>query len=190
MCHILSTSPATNSESNKGVFSLACVLACGDLQDTLVIPIEKHSDRGGAEKVSNLKVKKRRDTMQIAHSKLQLKIKQCNLHSSDYTIHVTLQRVNCNCNANGTILIAKWNWWNRIEGQTKQTKHLKARQTSSLFLVREPELNIWLFLCGVCVCGVAWMDAMLWSVNEATVQSQSVCTVHLYTQPWAKHSHD
>ena len=31
-------------------------------------------------------------------------------------------------------------------------------------------------MCHVCVCGVPWMDVMLWSVNDTTVQSQSVCT--------------
>ena len=39
------------------------------------------------------------------------------------------------------------------------------------FLVGEPELNIWLCVCdvcvmSVCVCGVPWMDAMLQSVRE------------------------
>ena len=52
-----------------------------------------------------------------------------------------------------------------------------------LFLVGEPELNIWLCVVSVwCPCGVPWMDAMLWSVNKTTVQSQSVCTVYVYTQ--------
>ena len=29
---------------------------------------------------------------------------------------------------------------------------------------------------------------MLKWVKDTTVQSQSVCTVHVYTQPWAQHS--
>ena len=40
-------------------------------------------------------------------------------------------------------------------------------EVAILFLVGEPELNIWLcVVCGVCVCGVPWMDAMLRVVRE------------------------
>ena len=52
-----------------------------------------------------------------------------------------------------------------------QTHDKRDRLKSKLLLVGEPELNIWLCVCGVCVvsvcvCGVPWMDAMLQSVRE------------------------
>ena len=60
----------------------------------------------------------------------------------------------------------------------------------SLFLVGEPDLNIW--LCLECVCGVPWMDAMLWLVNETTVHSHQC--VQLYSTcvhtTWAKRGHN
>ena len=33
-------------------------------------------------------------------------------------------------------------------------------------------------------------DAMIGQRGKKTVQSQSVCTVHVYTQPWAQHNHE
>ena len=50
-----------------------------------------------------------------------------------------------------------------------------------------------LTLCGVCVC--VWCpldgcDAPSGQRGKTTVQSQSACIVHLFTQPWPQHSHE
>ena len=70
------------------------------------------------------------------------------------------------------------------------------------FLVWEPELNIWLLcLCGVCVCVCVCVSVCLWCPmdgcdaligqrGKTNVQSQTVWTVHVYTQPWAQHYHE
>ena len=46
------------------------------------------------------------------------------------------------------------------------------------FFVGEPELNIWLCLCDVCVMCVVSPGLLRCSDHETTAQSQSVCTVH------------
>ena len=57
-----------------------------------------------------------------------------------------------------------------------------------LFLVGEPELNI-LTLCDVrvggawCVVSLYGCDALIGQRGKKTVQSQSVCKVHVYIQP-------
>ena len=59
------------------------------------------------------------------------------------------------------------------------------------FLVIEPQLNIWLCLCGVCVlCTLDGCNAPISQKEKTTVQSQSVCKLHVYTQPWAQHRHE
>ena len=62
-------------------------------------------------------------------------------------------------------------------------------ETFGPFLVGEPELNIW--LCVVSVwCPLDGCDAPIGQRGKTTVQSQSVCTVQVYTQPWAQYRHE
>ena len=49
----------------------------------------------------------------------------------------------------------------------------------------------------VCVCVCVWWgcpldgcDAQIGQRGKTTVQSQSVCTVHVYIQPWEQQSHE
>ena len=53
----------------------------------------------------------------------------------------------------------------------------------SLFLVGEPDLNIWLCLECVCVVSPGWMRCSDWSTRQLyTHISVYSCTVHVYTQ--------
>jgi len=77
-----------------------------------------------------------------------------------------------------------------------------------LFHSHEPFLPIFsrgtraqhLTLCGVCLCVCVcvvsvWCpldgcDAPIGQRGKTAVQSQSVCTVHVHTQPWAQHRNE
>ena len=57
------------------------------------------------------------------------------------------------------------------------------------FLIGEPELNIWLFVCGVW-CSLDGCNALICQRGKTTVQSDSMCTVYVYTQSWEQLSHE
>ena len=42
-------------------------------------------------------------------------------------------------------------------------------------------------MCVYVWCPLDGCDALIGQREKTTVQSQSVCTVHVYTQPWAQH---
>ena len=66
-----------------------------------------------------------------------------------------------------------------IVATSKSNKGLVFRHCK--FLVGEPELNIWLCVVSVCVCGVPWMDAMLRSGREERqMYSHNQCVQYMW----------